>query len=427
MKNKKTRNTVFILIMITILSFAPAIFAGDGSGIYWVSPTGTTTWSNCESATPLSGTSCCSLSTANTNASAGDTINLRGGTYNTPIDPSNSGTSGNLITYQAYTGETPTLTDVGEFQSGIDLNGSDYLKIDGITVHTVYKLVVITGGSDHNEITNCTIYNGSNVGNSGFHIKGASTHNWVHNNTIYQAGYISASCGDSSNLMKIGNYGEDYSSHYNTIEDNTLYWGGHHVLEIYTQYNVIRNNVFHNEGWMDNPGDPPCSACADDNNKFGNRNMMIYNNQTPHDTHILIEGNRFGHAGLASDGNGADNLTIGGNKNIARYNSMFNAMEVGLYFRTSGVDSEYNRVYNNTIYKNGQGPACRYGNYPGFTRRGIRLQSGADNNVIKNNIVYDNTTSDIVDSGANNSISNNSVGLYPYYSDMNNISDNMDK
>ncbi|MBE3144224.1 MAG: hypothetical protein IMZ61_09920, partial [Planctomycetes bacterium] len=44
---------------------------------FWVSPTGAATWATAKSETPLSGTACCSMSTANANASAGDTVYLR--------------------------------------------------------------------------------------------------------------------------------------------------------------------------------------------------------------------------------------------------------------------------------------------------------------------------------------------------------------
>lgn len=97
------------LLIVFLLSFSLNIFAGDGSNIYWVSNTGIATWSDSESSTPLSGTSCCALSTANNNASAGDIVYLRAGTYSSAFDnisPANSGTSwSNQITFSAYNNE----------------------------------------------------------------------------------------------------------------------------------------------------------------------------------------------------------------------------------------------------------------------------------------------------------------------------------
>ncbi|WNR43971.1 right-handed parallel beta-helix repeat-containing protein [Paenibacillus roseipurpureus] len=43
-------------------------------------------------------------------ASAGDTVNIRGGTYRETVTPANSGTSGNPITYQNYNGETAIVS-----------------------------------------------------------------------------------------------------------------------------------------------------------------------------------------------------------------------------------------------------------------------------------------------------------------------------
>ena len=74
-------------------AYSPAS-PGSPDTTYWVSPDGQAAWTSCKGALPLNGSSACALSTANTNAVAGDTVYLRGGTYsNQEIRPSNSGTS----------------------------------------------------------------------------------------------------------------------------------------------------------------------------------------------------------------------------------------------------------------------------------------------------------------------------------------------
>ena len=86
------------------------VASGEVSGkAYWASPTGTASWAAALSATPLAGTACCSLATANANVAAGDTVYLRAGTYNTHICPASSGTSASRISYRAYTGEMPII------------------------------------------------------------------------------------------------------------------------------------------------------------------------------------------------------------------------------------------------------------------------------------------------------------------------------
>lgn len=359
---------------------------------YWVSSTGEATWGNAESESPLLGTACCTLATANTNADDNNIVNLRAGTYNTRIEPSNSGTSGNVITFQAYNSESVIITNTPALAGAIHLDGNSYIKIDGIEVSTVYRLVEIEGGSHYNEIVNCTLHGGSDVANSGVIIRDlagiANTHNWIHNCTIYQAGYVHPdTCNDSSNLMKVGVYNLDYVSGNNTIEDNVFYWGGHHVLETYTEKNVIRNNIFHNECWMEDPGtcEPTGAPCAE--GKFGNRNIQIYDGNSRAALYNLVEGNRIGHAGEPPDGNGANNLVIAAPGNIARFNTIYNAGEKNVYLKQgTGADGENNRIYNNTCY-------VTYGARP--SSYSMFFADASDNNVVKNNIFHSGYDGDV--------------------------------
>lgn len=75
---------------------------------------------------------------ANTVLTAGDTVDIRTGTYVGSISPSNDGTSGNLITYQNYSGESPVIGG-GAVQYGINIQGSlgserEYIRIKSITI-----------------------------------------------------------------------------------------------------------------------------------------------------------------------------------------------------------------------------------------------------------------------------------------------------
>lgn len=101
---------------------------------YWVSPTGAASWASCQGASPLAGTSACSIATANSNAAAGDVVNLRGGTYsqNIFIDPVNSGTSSSKITFQAYSGETVNVTN--QHIANSDHEGAAWAAWNGATV-----------------------------------------------------------------------------------------------------------------------------------------------------------------------------------------------------------------------------------------------------------------------------------------------------
>lgn len=108
---------------------------------HYVATYGSGTW---EQSTNIS--TPCSATTAMSNASAGDTVYFRGGTYkvglgtgDTPaLNPSNSGTSESPILFQAYTGETPVMngtTDESHDNSiCIGSHNQNYIIWDGFTV-----------------------------------------------------------------------------------------------------------------------------------------------------------------------------------------------------------------------------------------------------------------------------------------------------
>jgi len=123
---------------------------------YYVSPTGTASWSQCTSkASP------CSIFTANDNAKAGDTVYLRGGEYTGTTEkrmalmPANSGQPGAYITFEAYPGETPILRKYGVYRpelryySLIVLLKKEYIKIKGISVYEPISSWFSVVQSDH--------------------------------------------------------------------------------------------------------------------------------------------------------------------------------------------------------------------------------------------------------------------------------------
>jgi PKD repeat protein len=383
--------------------------SGEGSiGTYWVSPTGTASWANAKSATPLSGAACCSLSTANANASAGDTITLRGGTYSMNISPARSGTVGNRITFEAYAGETPTITvDEAGGRQAIKLIGKQYIKIDGITSSRSLAFFFIGYGSCYNEIVNCTfdrssfIYSLGLIGNvdTAFNKGAGSNHNWIHNCTFSRYGSISA--GDDIGTVRISAALDDPSSN-NTFEDCVFFYGGHDNLDIGGRYNVVRNNVFHNEEayYADTTG---TSANSPVSGYFGNRNILLtnYGDGVGTARYTLIESNRIGYAGTPPDDDGAMGIENAGVQTLTRYNYIYGSAADGYYSKAQPVPSpgvflksgSYARVYNNTIYHSGFGdPDISAGFKWGIDVVGISLPEYFPwplNLAFKNNIVYD--------------------------------------
>ncbi len=102
------------MLCLIILALAPGV---SWAGTYYVSPSGSgsTAWATCTNINTS-----CSWTTAMANATAGDLVYFRGGTYNVGtigserdyanMRPTNSGTPGNPITFKAYPGETPAIT-----------------------------------------------------------------------------------------------------------------------------------------------------------------------------------------------------------------------------------------------------------------------------------------------------------------------------
>lgn len=381
-------------ILIFLILFAGNAFAAT----HYVSPTGTDTWANSTAAeTP------CSLATANSNAAAGDVVNLTTGTYtNGQISPTNSGSAGNVITFQAY--PTPGTTSVIFTGSpaalyAIHLDGKSYIKIDGITITDVTRWLNVHNSSNHNEITRCTFTSTDYTTSVMAYIGGKcaegvetydcpSTHNWFHANTVYNSG--DAPCGEGNGLMGIGSASSgDTTSNYNTIEDNTFYHGGHHTLQNNGSYNIIRGNVARNDGYKTDPTGCTYNTHAGDpsNSKYGHRNFEFafggYN---------LIERNRLGYAAVNPANNGADNITLSAANNILRYNASYGADGPGIYLK-NGAQSINNRIYNNTFYKNGQYSGEQHPTSP-IDKYAIKTTLDSEGSAFKNNILYQSGTAD---------------------------------
>ena len=389
-------------------SITQTIVVGSEDGsvrTYWVSSTGAATWAGARSETPLSGSACCSLSTANANAAAGDRVYLRQGTYSTGIKPSNSGASGQVITFMAYPGETPTIRVTNE--RAITLVGKSYIKVDGLRSYESQAFFFIGYGACYNEITNCVFDKSSgqySVGLISFYstafAEGApSNHNWLHHNVFSRYGGVTG--GDDLGTIRIAGFKTDPSAH-NTFEDNVFFYGGHDNLDIGGQYNVVRNNVFHNEEayYADttrSSENRPVSGY------FGNRNIILsnYGNGPGTANHTLIEGNRIGYAGAPPDDDGSCGIENAGVHTITRQNDIYGNGGMGYYSKMQGdypevstamLSGSWARVYNNNFFANGFGDPSIDTQF----KHGICIWSYRTYNnwpqdvVIKNNIVYNN-------------------------------------
>jgi hypothetical protein len=356
---------------------------------YWVSPDGQAAWTNCKGAVPLNGSNACTLSTANANAVSGNMIYLRGGIYSGQmISPSNSGISdSNRIVYTSYDKENVTIRDSAY---GIYIYKKSYITVNGINFYSLRRFMRIYAGH-YNTISYCNFDtrsadSGDWVGaliaddfNDDTPASENSTYNWVHHCTFYRWVY-GAYAEHRGGLLDIGSWEADPvdESYYNLIENNIFAYGGHHTLGIYSKYNVIRNNYFHNET---NP----------DNWAFeGYRDSIT---EGPVGGYNLYEGNRFGFSG-------ASGLALRTPYNLLRFNLFYQTDSGGLQVVSSapGQDhADYNRIYRNTFYHNGHQEVD-----PGF-QGGIYFANWSNQspigNIVKGNVFYDNKNGAITNEG----------------------------
>jgi hypothetical protein len=99
---------------------------------------------------------------------AGDTVYIRGGTYNERVVLKNSGSSGNYITFMNYPGEKPVIDGKGidwgyNWNGLVNINSKSYIKLSGLRIVNSrwagFASVPDSSGSSNVQITNSSTYN----------------------------------------------------------------------------------------------------------------------------------------------------------------------------------------------------------------------------------------------------------------------------
>ena len=318
------------------------------------------------------------ITKANQTLNAGDKVYIKAGTYtagsNNYIKPVNSGTFGSRITYRNYGNDIVTIQN-GDY--AILLNGNDYITVLGFNFYNLDRFMVLRNSADYNIIEDCTLTTMRTYGDwAGSRIYQNSDHNIIRNSTFSTYGYCSGD--DIGNVLEIGNenVSTDHAD-YNLIEDNTFSYGGHHVLGVNSRFNVVRNNYIHNDAWT---------------NGYGNRNLYS-GGVTGGVGYNLIENNRIGYAAEPCDARGTGGALIASSYNILRYNSFYHNNLYGISFGSySGVDNNYNMVYNNTFFNNSYDPQPDWERYDDCAILFNDWQpSDTKYNVFKNNLYYKHT------------------------------------
>jgi len=373
-----------IVYSLPLLVIGLAIDSEVHAGV-WVSSNGQASWQNARSSLPLNGAACCSLAVANANASPGDTVYLREGTYiNQKIQPAKSGTSEtNRIVFTNYNSEKALIH---ESSDGIYIYKKSYITVNGIDFDSLRRFVRIYAGN-YNTVSFCNFdhcypagseWVGALIANDPNDATAASegsTHNRVDHCSFYRWVY-GAYAEHRGALLDIGSSdtGFEDKSHYNLVENSTFAYGGHHTVAVYSKFNVIRNNYFHNET---NPAN------------WAYEGFRATLTEGPYAGSTLYERNKFGFAG-------ASGVALRSQNNIFRFNTFYRDGNgaIQVVSNVAGVDhADYNHIYNNSFYHNGY--QVDYVNFQG----GIYFSSWSGvspvGNVIKNNIFYDNKSGSI--------------------------------
>lgn len=407
----KLRVIFFGIIFFGIFGFF-GLAKNSQAATYWVSPTGAAAnLAACSGSTPLDGSLACSYDKANgSGVVGGDTVYYRTGLYTgitgSFINPYNTGSSGNIITFSAYDDEDVQVTGFGTSSMAVNLNSDygtvrSYIKVHDIHFNDFMAHLWILKGT-HNEISNCSFIGyPATATQADFvdwfqasYIYRQAQYNWIHHSIFGKWGYNATYGNDNGGVFGMGlESSTNDNTRYNLVENNEMYAGGHHVAYLNGSYNIYRNNYFHNEPWYP-LGDPVFSTRVVAQEGYPGDGMRNLN-----------EGNRIGYGGPKNkDEIGGSGSQVKGAYNIWRKNLFVqiytNAMYLTKYANQSDV--KYNKIYNNTFWNGGYG---MYQVNPGGTApsnnwedrytHAVVVEEGGSGasiygNVFKNNLFHQN-------------------------------------
>lgn len=386
-------------------------------GNYYVAPTGSDS-NNGSLSSPWK-----TIQYAATKAIAGDTVNVRAGTYPETINITRSGSAaaGQRIVFRNYPGERPVLDAAGKSvsngQSGvINLTDVSYVTVDGF------------------EVKNLTANSTSNVP-VGIFITGAGGYVEILNNRIHDIKNSASGC--NANALGLAVYGNKAPDSINnlTISGNeldhlTLGCSESMSINGNVQYWKVTNNIVHDnnnigidaigfEGTSPNPAyDQARDGLISGNTvynitSYGN---PAYGNEYSADgiyvdggTRIIIENNIIHHTDfgieLASEHLGKSTSYITARNNLV-WNNNAAGITIGGYASSTG-STDFCTIVNNTFLFN-DSKNTGAGEF--------QIQFYANNNVVKNNIFYASSQGVLINSINNSSANPADVDYNIYYS-----------
>jgi parallel beta-helix repeat protein len=175
---------------------------------------------------------------------AGDTLNIRGGTYAEIMNIGSSGSAASPITIASYPGETAIIDGGGTLPSGIYnplVNvGGTYIVLDGLEIRNSAGRGISLEGS-HNTVQNCNVHNIQMEG-----IYSSGSYSTIQNNKIWRASDVNYTHpgGDWPGAMSFGAAFSPNTSPNITIRNNEIYQNsGEGILCMYTDNGLIEGNI----------------------------------------------------------------------------------------------------------------------------------------------------------------------------------------
>ncbi len=329
---------------------------------------------------------------------AGDTVQVRVGTYNEIVTTKTSGNStSGYITFQNYPGEAPIVDGTGLVAGG----QTGLFSLEG-----TFNYIVIQGF----EIRN---FKSSSKGKVpvGIDFEGAGSNIEILNNHIHNIAQTLSSC-NAANALAIALYGtqapasiNNVTLYGNEIDHNTTGCSENVSFDGNVQYWVMGNNLVHdgdNIG-LDNIGFEGVSPNvaydqARDGWVFGNTiynisstTNPVYHNQVGADgyycdgcTRVIVERNLIHDSDLsemASEHSGRTSSYVVFRNNII-YNSLYVGLSIGGYSSKVG-GSDHIVIVNNSLWNDGIHGNSGLGEF--------QIQYHATNNTVENNILDGNT------------------------------------
>ena len=286
----------------------------------------------------------CTIKKAMQTLRAGDRAYIRAGTYSEgSLRPSNSGTPGNYITFQAYPGETPVIncTRTNLCIDGWSSGAASYIVYNGLEIYGPEQIISCQGTSGCHHIW---MVNGKYHDYHKFFIERGAHNIVLSNNEIYNVRDQAISVGEDSNGIII---------EFNRLYDNGRDADDDGAAKCFKAWNcVMRYNTVYN-----NYRNPSSSrSCFNPGNCQGVTGLYI---------------------DLNKDG------SIAGAMSYIYNNTLYNN-DIGIQvYETSGV-----RVFNNVVYNNGHKPGS--GQFVFNYGMGITISNSSSNVWVDNNTIYGN-------------------------------------